>query len=125
MFAFTSDEPLDVMRLFDQAGNMIRVKDNDFASARRMEVINEPIHEQVIATYHLEFDELLPFSNHLAVDQSGSVFQFLHGKPKGIWLVSDPQGLFADESQDPLDFSNPQLASLLRHFAVVMDSRPA
>src|SRR5437773_3985859 len=125
MFAALSDEALNVMRLLNQAWNMIRVKDNNVAPARRLEIVDKAVHEKVIATDCLEFDELLSFPNHLAVDQSGPLPQILNGKPKRIRLVSDPQGLFPDESQDPLHFSNPEFAGLLRHLVVVMNSRPA
>ena len=67
MFAATSDEPLDVMGFLDQVGNMIRVKDNDFPPTWLSEIIDEPVDEQMIATNDFEFDELLPFLNHLAV----------------------------------------------------------
>src|SRR5437773_9965426 len=92
MFAALSDEALNVMRLLNQAWNMIRVKDNNVALARRLEIVDKAVHEQVIATDCLEFDELLAFPNHLAVDQSGPLPQILNGKPKRIRLVSDPQG---------------------------------
>ena len=102
-FAAASDQPFDVMGLLDKAGNMIRVKDNDFSPAWRLEIVDEPVHKQVIATDNLEFDELLAFPNHPAWSESCAARQILTrigrigSKPERVRLFAHPKSLPVDE----------------------------
>src|SRR2546426_11222183 len=131
MFAAASDQPLDVMGLLDQTGNMIRVKDNNFTPVRGSEIVDEPVHKQVIATDYFEFDELLAFPNHLAWSESCAVRQILRrigrigSKPERVRLVANPQGLLVDEFGELLGGTDSEFAIGLSDRVEIMKAGPA